>query len=265
MTPFRNGLRITQKYGEDPSYYGQFGLAGHEGLDLVPKVFNGDNQVVCIEDGEVVRDIDDPVAGKAYGNHVVVLNRATGRAWWYCHLAQNYVEGKQQIKRGEVIGEMGSTGNTNGAHLHLGLRLANINGEAINLNNGYSGFVDPLPVLTKFNDDPVEKSMDEDTKRAVANLQFYRVDPSNKDGQEGNFEGFCNRLMDRDRRFSSLVADLSVANNVINELKASNDTLASKLAKVVENPEPTTPETAEKTATNYFANLIIKILRKLGL
>jgi len=46
---------------------------------------------------------------------------------------------------------MGSTGNSTGAHLHLGLRLADANGNAVNTDNGYKGFVDPLEALESFN------------------------------------------------------------------------------------------------------------------
>src|SRR3990167_7148891 len=144
----KSGYRITQQFGSNPDYYKQFGFSGHEGLDLVPNT-KGDNNIYCAEDGEILRDIDDPKSG-AYGIHVVVWNKTNKRAWWYCHLSQNFVENKKQVKRGGLIGVMGATGNTNGAHLHLNLRLTDDNANPTNMTNGFKGFVNPLPVLQSF-------------------------------------------------------------------------------------------------------------------
>lgn len=53
-------------------------------------------------------------------------------------------------------------------------------------------------------------TLDDDHLRAVKNLDFYRNDPSqNRDGSESNFEGFCARLMDRDRKWDQLNVDLT--------------------------------------------------------
>ncbi len=152
-TPFRAGYRITQNYGARPEYYQQFGLKAHEGVDLIPADANWD--MLCIEEGVVVRDLDDPKLSTGgvhpYGIHVVILNRETGRSWWYCHLAENNVSLNQTVKRGDKIGKMGDTDNTEGAHLHLGLRYADANARPLNQDNGFKGFVDPLPVLKDLN------------------------------------------------------------------------------------------------------------------
>ncbi len=93
----------------------------------------------------VVRDRDVPQ--KDYGNFVVIWNRENHRGWWYCHLAKNVVSLGQEVRAGEILGVMGNTGNSHGYHLHLGLRMADANGYAVNLDNGYRGFLDPLPLL----------------------------------------------------------------------------------------------------------------------
>jgi len=145
--PFNSGFRITQFFGSNASYYKKFGLDGHEGLDLVP--LSGDWNIKCIEHGVVIRDIDDPIQGKAYGNYVLVWNEKNKRGWWYCHMVKNMVEHGQFVKRGQILGRMGDTGNTSGAHLHLGLRYGTKMKRPINMDNGYMGFVDPLPVVLK--------------------------------------------------------------------------------------------------------------------
>jgi murein DD-endopeptidase MepM/ murein hydrolase activator NlpD len=160
MTPFKRGYLITQKFGVNPQNYLPLGFNGHEGIDLVPTDEKGNvlsNQagtdnwdVLAVEDGEVVRDYDDPKAG-GYGIYAVVYNSLTKRAWWYGHFSENFVALGAKIKRGDRLGHMGSTGNSTGAHLHLGLRLADNNGNAINTDNGYKGFVNPQEALDSFN------------------------------------------------------------------------------------------------------------------
>lgn len=143
--PFRGGFGITQYFGNNALYYGQFGLAGHEGVDLIPLERN--NTMYAIEDGIVLRDNDIPRNGGAYGNYTVIWNPLTRRSWWYCHLAVNYVFYGQRVSYKQRIGAMGSTGNSTGPHLHLGLRYSDSRGYPVNLGNGYQGYVDPLPVL----------------------------------------------------------------------------------------------------------------------
>lgn len=145
--PWANGLRITQFFGSNAAYYSKFGFNGHEGADIVP--ITGTWDYSCVEGGKVVRDTDDIRIAGAYGNKVVIWNPDTLRAWWYCHNEKNIVQLGQVVKTGERIARMGQSGNTTGPHIHLGLRMSNKDGIAINLNNGYKGFVDPLPVMLK--------------------------------------------------------------------------------------------------------------------
>ena len=143
--PFAGGANLTQPFGANPQDYVQFGLNGHEGLDYIPK--DADKNVLAVESGIVREDIDDPVAGKAYGNNVTIYVATNRRLWTYAHLAQNFVKKGDKVLRGQPIGIEGDTGNTTGPHLHLGLRITDANGNAINLSNGFKGFVDPAPTV----------------------------------------------------------------------------------------------------------------------
>lgn len=143
--PFAGGFQITQAFGKRPAYYKKFGFAGHEGLDAIP--LSSDWSIYCIESGEVITDTDAPERFGAYGNVYTVFNKESGRLWWYAHNASNLVSAGQQVAKGQKLGLVGATGNASGPHLHLGLQILDTNKQVINKNNGYKGFIDPLPFL----------------------------------------------------------------------------------------------------------------------
>ncbi|MCL4161808.1 UNVERIFIED_CONTAM: hypothetical protein GTU68_022461 [Idotea baltica] len=68
-------------------------------------------------DGQVLR------AGRAggYGN-LVELRHAHGLTTRYGHLSKISVKAGQSVKRGDVIGKVGSTGRSTGPHLHYEVR-----------------------------------------------------------------------------------------------------------------------------------------------
>jgi len=55
--------------------------------------------------------------GDGYGNHVVI-NHSYGYQTLYGHMVRVKVNNGQAIKRGEVIGWVGSTGKSTGPHCH---------------------------------------------------------------------------------------------------------------------------------------------------
>ena len=57
----------------------------------------------------------------AYGNKTVIT-LDDGTELWFCHQTSYAVSVGQEVHSGEVIGYMGSTGNTTGPHLHLEIR-----------------------------------------------------------------------------------------------------------------------------------------------
>lgn len=77
--------------------------------------------------------------GGTYGNHVII-NHGNGYYTMYAHLLQNVeVEEGDTIKRGEIIGYMGSSGSSTGPHLHFGVSIGEPNqgGQWLNPMNLY--------------------------------------------------------------------------------------------------------------------------------
>jgi murein DD-endopeptidase MepM/ murein hydrolase activator NlpD len=74
--------------------------------------------------------IKAPLAGRVVdvgtyffnGNNVVV-DHGQGLLTMYCHLSKIRVEVGQQLKRGEILGDVGATGRVTGPHLHWGVSL----------------------------------------------------------------------------------------------------------------------------------------------
>ncbi|MBU1033394.1 peptidoglycan DD-metalloendopeptidase family protein [Patescibacteria group bacterium] len=61
------------------------------------------------------------VDSSGYGNRVVV-DHGNGYVTLYAHLSTVQVVAGQRVKRGDVLGQMGSTGRSTGTHLHFELR-----------------------------------------------------------------------------------------------------------------------------------------------
>jgi hypothetical protein len=141
---FRSKHKVTQEYGVNKDYYSKFGLQGHEGLDLIPT--GTDWTVYALADGVVVKDEDNARSG-AYGVNCTIWHPSLNRATQYCHMEFNLVENGMQVKQGQAIGKMGSTGNSTGAHVHLNLFVTDESGVRQNKDNGFLGGTNPLPFL----------------------------------------------------------------------------------------------------------------------
>lgn len=92
----------------------------HAGVDIANRGAPG----VSASDGGVV-----VVAGwpdnYGYGNRVVI-DHGNGYRSMYAHLSNVYVSVGQTISRGQVIGQMGSTGRSTGIHLHLEIHFKGV-------------------------------------------------------------------------------------------------------------------------------------------
>lgn len=102
------GLRMTQEFGRKNSAY----AAGeHTGVDYGA---TGDDTIRAVADGTCVRSSLD---SDGWG-HYVIIQHEGDRFSWYCHMTHRAVDVGDRVKQGQMLGMMGSTGNSTGKHLH---------------------------------------------------------------------------------------------------------------------------------------------------
>ncbi|HTU01222.1 MAG TPA: M23 family metallopeptidase, partial [Candidatus Sulfotelmatobacter sp.] len=63
------------------------------------------------------------VADMFFSGRTVVLDHGDGLFTMYFHLQDTVVQPGREVKRGEALGHVGSTGRASGPHLHWGARL----------------------------------------------------------------------------------------------------------------------------------------------
>ena len=105
--------------------------ARHNGIDLVGAGYTLDN-VVAHSDGTVVGVVSNinyntsKSGRRIYGNYVKIKH-SNGMYTFYAHLKYGSVAVKvgDRVTKGQVLGYMGNTGYSFGAHLHFEVRNAN--------------------------------------------------------------------------------------------------------------------------------------------
>jgi len=143
-------LQISSYFGyrEDP--FGR-GKKYHSGLDITGGSGLGQVNIIAAKDGIVVyptanvsnscessQSLSD--CGGGYGNYVIIQH-SDGNYTLYAHLHKNTITVKEgdSVSQGQVIGKMGSSGNSTGSHLHFEIREG---------NNISSSTVDPLEYIS---------------------------------------------------------------------------------------------------------------------
>jgi murein DD-endopeptidase MepM/ murein hydrolase activator NlpD len=115
-------VSILSPYGSRWSYLGYPypGAPYHEGVDIAGPV---GEPILAVADGMVVRVGEDAGDSSRCGIGVLTREFDFGRLIRYCHLSAHTVTPGQQVKRGEVIGYLGATGNAGPvAHIHWEVR-----------------------------------------------------------------------------------------------------------------------------------------------
>jgi murein DD-endopeptidase MepM/ murein hydrolase activator NlpD len=107
--PIKNG-KITTPYGKVGKHWSS---GKHTGVDFAVPV---GTPVLAVADGK----IENGSWGKAYGKQII--QKVDGGWVIYAHLNALRVKPGATVKKGQIIGESGNTGNSTGPHLHFELR-----------------------------------------------------------------------------------------------------------------------------------------------
>lgn len=109
--------RMASGYGyrRDPFYHTP---TFHAGMDFTADI---GTPVYATGDGVVKNATND---GWGYGNHIII-NHGFGYTTLYGHLSRFAVKAGAKVKRGQLIGYVGSTGRSTGPHLHYEVRKNN--------------------------------------------------------------------------------------------------------------------------------------------
>ena len=107
------------------------GQRKHEGVDIFNKK---GTPILAVEDGTISRVETTTLGGKVVWQRLGLL----GQSIYYAHLDSQVVGSGQSVKKGEVLGFMGNTGNAKytTSHLHFGIYTG-------------SGAIDPLLYIQK--------------------------------------------------------------------------------------------------------------------
>jgi Peptidase family M23 len=130
------GIYFAQRFAIDWMRLDEAGRFVHGDLSNVHNYDSYGADVLAVADGTVVEtlnDLDDQKPGtlpdpktitleNVDGNHIV-MDLGDGVFAFYAHLQKNSVRVSpgERVKRGQILGELGNTGNTSAPHLHFHL------------------------------------------------------------------------------------------------------------------------------------------------
>lgn len=185
LLPINGKLYLSQRFAID-----------WEKLDDSGKIYSGDaknpesyfcygQDVLAVADGEVVEMLEgqpNQVPGKlpegmdlahADGNHLV-LRLAPDRYVLYAHLKPNSIRVKRgdRVKAGQVLGQVGNTGNTSEPHLHFHM----MDGPSAMASNGLPYVIQSFDLLGRA---PTTEAFD----KAAANGTTLEILPAKNQGE----------------------------------------------------------------------------------
>ena len=262
---------ITQAFNNASDY------GPHEGVDY--NVLGTSGNMDCgtpyraVADGEIIHFSE---LNKNYGN-LIVLNVKTvngDRYVRYCHCEEILVK-SGFVKRGDVIGKMGSTGNSTACHLHFDV-LTKIPTNWRYYTKAINNWFEDPEVF--FNTDlAIVGVMDPFKEKGIAALDKYRGE--RVQGPEGNYEsyaaaviasdkavpGFNETIIDRDKKIHTLTNQVEAANTTIEVKDKAIDSLKEQLKITEAKLKEITDKPPVINPTPLFKNPVAGFFYKLAL
>lgn len=134
---------ISQGFGQNPQIYAPFGINGHNGIDIAAAI---GTPIYASHSGK----LSYATQTSGYGKYARIKD--SEKETTYGHMSK-FEGSNRDVKAGDIIGYVGSTGFSTGPHLHFGLKPI-----PQDINNGYKGSIDPMPFLKSMNQAKVVKS-----------------------------------------------------------------------------------------------------------
>jgi murein DD-endopeptidase MepM/ murein hydrolase activator NlpD len=122
MCPVRGRVRIGQGWGAPRDG----GRRRHQGIDLLAPA---GTPLVAVADGRITRISNQD---RGLGGISLRLTDQQGTGYYYAHNQRNLVHLGQQVRRGQVIAQLGATGNARGGPPHLHFQLHPGGGPPVN-------------------------------------------------------------------------------------------------------------------------------------
>jgi murein DD-endopeptidase MepM/ murein hydrolase activator NlpD len=110
-----NTTAVSSSFGQPRTYLAGGPVLYHYGMDFPAAV---GTSVRAVNDGKVVIAATYPVRGG-----LVAIDHGAGLVSLYFHQSRLLVKVGQSVKRGQIIGQVGTTGLSAGPHLHLEMRV----------------------------------------------------------------------------------------------------------------------------------------------
>ena len=144
------GMRLHPIYG---------GYRHHNGLDIAGEP---GAKIISPFAGKVSA-VDDDTNGSGYGKYVEIEHTQPKIFTFYGHMRKiaNGMTVGSSVQAGQLIGELGNTGDSTGPHLHWEVRK----------KSGYGSQIDPVPFTKKFKPGP-----DQTVRRKLTDYPEYELD-----------------------------------------------------------------------------------------
>src|SRR4030042_375326 len=146
-------LDFSQRYGGNAKMYAQFGMKGHNGIDIAG--IKGTPIVAPCKLWINMITKED----RGYGFHIwaeteinIIAGQKVKLESVFGHFDGIIASPARWYNKGDILGYMDSTGFSTGSHLHFGIRPLIFNKskkcwEQVFYNNGYFGYIDTEPFL----------------------------------------------------------------------------------------------------------------------